>query len=113
MIRVHGCLECGRTGPLDSRAEFCRPACRTAWNNRRRVRGAELYDLYMAHRFDRAEAQALGVFPAVNRLASLYREEDQARREGRRSWRQPRVVLAEQPHLRASRGPSLAGGPRR
>lgn len=98
--RVHECLECGV--PATGRAaEFCSQACRFAFNNRRKRRGAELYDLYMAHRFDRAVATELGVFQAINRLASDYREQDKAERAGRRSWRKPRAVLSERPYLKA------------
>ena len=96
--RSHPCLECGGA---TTRGDFCCPACRVSFNNRRKVRGAELYDLYMAHRFDRAAATELGVFQAINRLASNYRQEDQARRDGRRSWRKPGAVLEERPYLRA------------
>ncbi|WP_279483428.1 transcriptional regulator [Aureimonas sp. SK2] len=74
-----------------------------AWNNRRRDRGAELYDLYMAHRFERDPAKARGVFQAINRLASDFRREDRERRAGRRSWRRMDVVLEERPHLKAAR----------
>jgi hypothetical protein len=65
------------------------------------MRGAELYDLYMVLRFERADAQVLGVFQAINRLASNYRREDSSRRAGRRSWRPARVVLEERPFLKA------------
>lgn len=100
--RVHACLECGE--PRSAKGEFCSTGCRTDFNNRRKARGAELHDLYMAHRFDRANAQALGVLQAMNRLASVWREEDKARRAGRRSWRATRDVLAERPYLRSIRG---------
>jgi hypothetical protein len=108
--RVHACLDCGGPRSANSqssktrRGEFCSIACRDAFNNRRKARGAELYDLYMAHRFDRANAQALGVLQAMNRMASNWREEDKARRDGRRSWRQTRDVLDERPYLRGIRG---------
>ncbi len=98
-IRVHACLECGTEHRC--KGEFCSVTCRTAFNNRRKARGAEMYDLYMAHRFDRETAQALGVFQAINRLASDFRQEDKARRAGRRSWRNPREVLEERPFLKA------------
>lgn len=65
------------------------------------MRGAELYDLYMAHRFDRQTAAELGVFQAINRLASKFRQEDHAERGSRRSWRSPRLVIEERPYLRA------------
>jgi hypothetical protein len=99
------CLECGqefhKRGKTGTTGDFCSTSCRTAFNNRRKERGVELYDLYMAHRFDRANAQELGVFQAINRLASLYRQEDNQRRAGRRSWRRPRAVLEERPYLKA------------
>jgi len=97
------CLECG--GPMDgrhARAEFCGPPCRKAWNNRRMVRGAELYDLFMAHRFDRARATELGLLGVVNRMASYFRDDDKAARDGRRSWRRPEAVLESRPGLRAT-----------
>lgn len=99
MARVHACLECGE-GTTRQR-EFCSAKCRSDWNNRRKQRGAELYDLYMAHRFDRTNAQALRVFQAINRMASNFREEDKARRAGRQSWRSPRTVIEERPYLRS------------
>ena len=97
--RVHACLECGSETHL--KGEFCPTRCRTDFNNRRKARGAELYDLYMAHRFERAAATDLGVFQAINRLASMYRQEDNQRRAGRKSWRRPRAVLEERPYLKA------------
>ena len=99
MARVRACLECG--GRNDTKGEFCSTSCRSKFNNRRKARGAEIYDLYVAHRFDRANAASLGVFQAINRLASNYRQEDQARRDGRRSWRRPQEVLQERPYLKA------------
>lgn len=101
MARLDACLECGAGFERAAGREFCSVKCRKDWNNRRMKRGAELYDLYMAHRFDRANAQALGVFQAVNRMASNFRAEDVERREGRRSWRATRAVLEERPYLRA------------
>jgi hypothetical protein len=101
MARLGACLECGAEFERAANREFCGGKCRKAWGNRRMKRGAELYDLYMAHRFDCANAQALGVFQAVNRMASNFRQEDQAERAGRRSWRLPSAVLEERPYLRA------------
>lgn len=97
--RVHACLECGKA--KTEKADFCSGRCRVRFNNRRKMRGAELYDLYMAHRFDRQRAQELGVFQAINRLASIYRSEDVADRAGRRSWRPPAAVLDERPFLKS------------
>ena len=99
LTRVHACLECGRTNTR--KGDFCSKDCRSVFNNRRKVRGAELYDLYMAHRFERSVATDLGVFQAINRLAANFREEDRSDRDGRRSWRRPGTVLEERPYLKA------------
>ena len=97
------CLECGKghhrrngTHP----AIFCSRPCKAAWSNRRAKRGAEVYDLLMAHRFERAEAQALGAMQAINRLASIFRQEDERQRAKRRSWRPLREVLLDRPAIK-------------
>lgn len=95
------CLECGAS---TGKGEFCCKACRYAFNNRQKVRGAEMYDLYMAFRFERATARENNIQSAINRLAAIYREEDRARRSGRRSWRRPLDVLADRPYLKALGG---------
>lgn len=66
-------------------------------------RGAELYDLFMVMRYERDEAKAQGVWSMMCRMGQQMREEDQATREGRRSWRQAKDVLAERPDLKAVR----------
>lgn len=96
------CLECGDGfSPLMAHGEFCSGSCRKAWNNRRMARGAELYDLFMALRFDRPMAQALGLWAILCRAAALYRKQDDDERAGRRSWAQPQDVLARKPYLKA------------
>lgn len=98
------CLECGEPytrGAAD--AEFCGARCRMAFNNRRAKRGAELYDLFMALRHDRAVATAYKVWRLLNRLAAGFRAEDVAERAGRRSWRPPAAILARRPYLTAER----------
>lgn len=98
------CLECGEQFQArDDEAHFCTTECRKAFNNRRAVRGAELYDLYMAHRFERRAAQAAGVFKAINRLASNWREEDRRKRAGRKSWRPFLKIFDAKPYLGAVR----------
>jgi hypothetical protein len=100
--RVSACLECGKSFSRPTRtADFCSTPCRKTWNNRRMTRGAELYDLLMAHRFQRPLAKTLGVLSLINRLASLFRERDHAEREGRLSWHPPTEILARRPYLRA------------
>lgn len=99
---VRACLECGEpfTSPSPE-AEFCRPACRQAFNTRRSKRGAELYDLFMALRHDRKTATLLKVWRLLNRCAAIYRREDRAERAGRSSWRHPAEILTRRPYLKA------------
>ena len=96
------CCECGAAyEAVTVEATFCSAPCRKAWNNRRAVRGAELYDLFMALRFDRQTATALKVWKLLNRLAAIYRAEDKAERAGRLSWRPPAEILMRRPYLKA------------
>jgi hypothetical protein len=81
------CIECGLVFPTNVRAaKACSTECRKSFNNRRAVRGAELYDLMMAHRFDRANPDAPEQRAAMYRLISAYRDADKALRDGRKSW---------------------------
>jgi hypothetical protein len=105
--RLNACLECGAESV--AKGSFCGTRCRMAFNNRRLQRGAELYDLYMAHRFERKTARQLGLFQAINRLASNWRQEDIAMRAGRKSWRNPRAVMEERVYLKAVGGRVRAG----
>jgi hypothetical protein len=57
------------------------------------TRGAELYDLVMVARFERADATKNKVWRAINRLAAKFRDEDKAERNARRSWRRLRSVI--------------------
>jgi hypothetical protein len=63
------------------------------------VRGAELYDLFMALRFERTTATSLNVWRLICRMASAFRDEDVDQREGRKSWRPPSRVLGRHTHL--------------
>ena len=96
------CLECGEAFER-TRAdrEFCSRACVRNWTNRRAVRGMEIYDLVMVTRFERDAAKKHKVWRRINRLASLFRDEDKARRDGRRSWRRLRAVIESKPFLSA------------
>lgn len=83
----HTCRECG--APLASvkrTAVFCGTACRKTWNNRRMVRGAELYDLFMALRYQREDATQAQAFTMLANLARAYHDADVAKRDGRQSW---------------------------
>jgi hypothetical protein len=89
------CLECGGEVKAEARreAEFCCDPCRKAFNNRRALRGAELYDLFMSQRFDRANAGKQGAWTVMCSLASAYRDADKTKRQGRRSWRKLGAAL--------------------
>jgi hypothetical protein len=98
------CCECGVILKLRRPgADFCGAPCRTAFHNRRKERGAELYDLLMLHRFERAIAKDMGAQSLMNRMASVWREEDKARRDGRRSWTKARATAERLARFRATR----------
>lgn len=99
-----GCLECG--APLSAElALFCSHPCRARFNNRRIQRGGELYDLFMANRYDRAASAliklrtGLSVFVLMCRMAQEFRRLDVLDRAGRKSWRDPATVVDRHPTL--------------
>lgn len=110
-VRAAVCTECGAEfTPLKAHGDFCGDACRKAWNNRRMVRGAELYDLFMALRYDRPAAQALGLWRLICRMAMGFRDQDIGERDGRKSWRDPRTVARRHAYLHATTvGRGIAG----
>lgn len=82
----HACAECGTAfQATDRKAAFCSVACRTASNNRRRERGALLYDLLVHQRFNREVAQERQVRSLIDRMVSNWVAEDRA--AGRRVLR--------------------------
>ncbi len=85
------CRECH--GPLTTggrrHAIFCSITCKAGWNNRRKVRGAMLYDLFMATRYDRAAAKDQKVWSAMCRLAEGWNEEDGKRQ----TFERPKAVI--------------------
>lgn len=85
--RICQCRECG--APLEGKrqgAVFCSTEHRKAWNNRRMVRGAELYDLFMALRYDRKAAHKDGAWSVMTNLARAMHDSDVVLRDGRQSW---------------------------
>lgn len=93
MAHMH-CPECGQSfKPQRMTQQFCTAAHRKSFNNRRAVRGAELYDLFMALRFERGWAKATGLFQLMCRLASVWKQEDTA--SGRASYIRPDRWVAE------------------
>ena len=81
------CRECGGSlNAVKRGALFCTPACRKAFNNRRMIRGAELYDLLMANRYERDYAYSKGLWSIACNLMRAYRDSDSNLRKGRKSW---------------------------
>lgn len=96
------CAECGEAfESADTKAEFCCTAHRQAFNNRRIQRGGELYDLFMACRYDRDLARTWRAMTMLYRMAQEFRAQDVAERQGRKSWRHPKRILERHPHLQA------------
>lgn len=90
----HTCRECGRSyKSLRADGEFCQTKCRSAWNNRRAIRGAELYDLFMALRFERGVATKLGVWKLICRMAWWWKDQDAKERAGRKSYAEPATAV--------------------
>lgn len=105
-VRVHAkriaeCRECGETYTRKRPDQsFCSIKCRDQFNGRRKRRGAKLYDLIMALRFDRERAQAAGAWSLVCRMASNFAEEDRRERAGRKSWEPVSIVRGRNlPHV--------------
>lgn len=99
-FRNRECKECGcRFDTNVADAKNCSVSCRKAWNNRKAVRGAELYDFVMLRRFGDAavrggkkedgkgsRAYANECLALLDALAAGYYEADKERRGGRQSY---------------------------
>lgn len=88
------CRECGKPleASMKSNSEFCCTGCRVGWRNRRMSRGADLYDLFMAMRYDRAAAKDEQVWTEMCRLAEGWAEDDHA--HNRQSYTPPKKMIA-------------------
>jgi hypothetical protein len=87
--QMRECKECGKPLAglgLKTNACYCCTECRKAFNNRRAQRGAELYDLFMAMRYDRALATKANTWTVMCNAARAYRDSDKTLRDGRKSW---------------------------
>lgn len=102
---AHVCKECGTplTGRSKQPRQFCSTPCRQAFNNRRMQRGADLYDLFMAMRYERDKATDLGIWAIMCRMAQEYREQDARDREGRKSWQPASTVIDRLPVVMRSK----------
>lgn len=84
--RGHICTNCGKS--FKSRqyaAFFCSTPCRAEFNVRRRNRGAELYDAMMEAAYGKEENKKQAK-QLVDALMRAYRDGDNHKRDGRRSW---------------------------
>lgn len=98
MATTKKCLECG--SDLTGRSTFfCSRSCKTSHTNRRRARGSEMYDLFMAMRYDRKTAKDLGIWSKLCRMAEIYNDADKD--DGIVSAIPPRKALQRMPHLNA------------
>lgn len=104
-MRKRTCIECGEvfTSPKPH-AEFCCQPCRKEFNNRRAMRGAQIYDLFMTMRFDRKTAADKHVWSTLCSVASAFRDSDRLSRSGRRSWRKINAALEAIPIAYGSAG---------
>lgn len=91
LIRV--CAECGsdlatpgQNTKMSPTKKFCSAPCRMGFNNRRRDRGAELYDLFMNLRFNREASAKRQVWSLMCSMASAYNDADTHKRKGRKSY---------------------------
>lgn len=105
-MRSIECRECGKG--FTSRqytAMFCCAPCRATFNKRRRDRGAELYDVYMAayregvHPTDRDAALA-----AEQKIVNAYIAADKEKRHGRPSWQPWRYAKLRIPMVYGTSG---------
>lgn len=108
------CRECGNY--FEARrvaADFCSTKCRCRFHNRATARGADLFHLFMAARFDRAEAEQAGVWSLMCRMAAAYKSEDDRDRGGRKSWDDIEKVKARNSDLGATLVDNNIAGVRR
>lgn len=81
------CRECGAAFTARSaKARFCSTTHEKAFNNRRMTRGALLYDLFMASRYNPENMSATELRSIYQRIGMRFRDEDKAQRGGRASW---------------------------
>jgi hypothetical protein len=93
------CRECGSPHqPKRTSAAFCSRACRQSWNNRRAMRGAQLYDLFMTQRYERSLAKKLGVWSIMCRLALKWKTDDDD--ADRKSYGSASQFIADNPWLK-------------
>jgi len=103
------CQECGLGlkvpgKKMPAAKKFCGPKCRMSFNNRRRDRGSEVYDLLMVMRFERDQAKDERLWSVICSQAAAYRDADKFARNGRKSWQSMEDALAAIPLYRSQAG---------
>lgn len=89
------CQECGKPASDARKTQaFCCTGCRVVFNNRRKTRGADAYDLIRALRRERSTAKSMNIWTELCRLELSWDIEDKAARPGRRSYIKPEAALA-------------------
>ena len=80
MTEERRCLETGELLPpnMHPGARFLTNEAKVAWGNRRKTRGAALYDMFMAFRYNRPLAKKLHLFGQMCKLAAEWHAEDRA-----------------------------------
>lgn len=99
------CLNCGapfETARPKGTVFQCGSTCRTEWNNRRAQRGAELYDLMMAVRYERDVATEQALWSKACALMASFKADDDKARGGRRSWQDHKAVTERKPYVYAN-----------
>ena len=82
------CPECHAEFTTEHHSKrFCSDKCKRDFNNRRLKRGAVVYDAFMALRYDRGWAKAVGLWQLLCAIAAEWRAED--REQGRDSYIRP------------------------
>lgn len=96
------CRECNKPlrATMRSVSEFCGTPCRIAWRNRRTSRGAELYDCFMALRYDREAARDEGLWALMCRMAQSWNDEDKA--ANRQTYFPPRETVQRNVRYKAT-----------
>ena len=90
------CKECGSDfRPKQYNAEFCCSGHRNAFNNRRQLRGATLYDLEMIQRNEPELFAKHNLATIRSNLLQHWKSEDATEREGRKSWKSAFNVLSD------------------
>lgn len=79
------CRWCGEKCTVHSHlAKFCSDQCKRDFNALRTKRGALMFDIVMAGRFDRANNKSY--LATLSQVARHFRDEDIRDRAGRQSW---------------------------